>query len=147
MKKNAIRFLIVAFALAALSLPALAQAGGAANTTGEGQGQGQHHGMPTVDERVQHMTKALNLSDDQQTKVKSILEDQRSQMMSLRQDTSLSQQDRRAKFQQIHEATEQKLRDVLNDDQKAKFEQMQARHKEHMGKQSGQGDTGTSNKQ
>lgn len=147
MKKNAIRFLIVAFALAALSLPALAQAAPGATGAGETGAKGQHHGMPTVDERVQHMTKALNLSDDQQAKVKSILENQQSQAAGLRQDASLSQQDRRAKFMQIHQATQQSIRDVLNDDQKAKFEQMQARHKEHMGKQSGQGDTGTSDKQ
>lgn len=146
MKKNAIRFLIVTFAFAALSLPALAQAGGGA-TSATGEGQGQHHGMPSVDERVQHMTKALNLSDDQQTKVKSILQDQHDQMMSLKQNTSLSQDDRRAKFQQIHEATTQKIHDLLNDDQKAKFDQMQARHRERMGKQAGQGDTGSSDKQ
>jgi Spy/CpxP family protein refolding chaperone len=139
MKRNAIRFLIVAFALAALSLPALAEAG-------QEEGQGKHHGMPSVDERVQHLTKALNLSDDQQAKVKTILEDQRKQMASLKQDTSASQEDRRAKFQQIHEASTQKIRDVLNDEQKAKFDQMQARHKGHMGKH-GQGDTGSSEKQ
>ena len=130
MKKNAIRFLIVAFAFAALSLPVLAQ-GAPAGAAGEGQGP--HHGMPSVDERVQHMTKMLNLSDDQQTKVKSILEDQQNQMASLKQDKSMSQPDRRAKFQQIHGATQQKIREVLNDEQKAKFDQMKAQHKGHMG--------------
>jgi Spy/CpxP family protein refolding chaperone len=143
MKKHAIRFLIVAFAFAALSLPALAQ-GTPADTTG---GQGQHHGMPSIDERLQHMTMALNLSDDQQAKVRSILKDQQNQMGPLKQDTSMSQQDRRAKFQQIHEATKQKIRDVLNDGQKAKFDQMQGRHKEGMGKHEGQGDTSSSDKQ
>lgn len=139
MKKNAIRFLIVAFAFAALTLPALAQA--------MGEGQGPHHEMPSVGERVQHLTKMLNLSDDQQTKVKSILEDQQNQMASLKQDASMSQQDRRAKFQQIHGATQQKIREVLNDEQKAKFDQMQAEHKGHMGKHGGQGDMGSSDKQ
>ena len=138
MKKNAIRFLMVAFAFAALSLPALAQSG---------EGQGPHRGMPSVDERVQHLTKTLNLSTDQQAKVKSILEDQQSQMTSLRQDTSMSQQDRRAKFQQIHEASTQKIRETLTDDQKAKFDAMQAEHKGHMGRHGGQGDASSSDKQ
>ncbi len=102
MKKNAIRFLIVAFAFAALSLPALAQ-GGPAGAAGEGQGP--HHGMPSVDERVQHLTKMLNLSGDQQTKIKSILQDEHNQMTSLKQDKSLSQEDQHAKFQQIHQAS------------------------------------------
>jgi len=128
---------MAAVAFAALSLPALAQGG-----PGEG-----HHGMPSVDERVQHLTKTLNLSSDQQAKVKSILEDQQSQVASLRQDTSMSQQDRRAKFQQIHQASSQKIRETLNEDQKTKFDQMEAQHKGHMGKQGGQGDMGSSDKQ
>ncbi len=140
MKKNAIRFLIAAFALAALSLPVLAQAG-------QGEAQGRHRGMPSVDERVQRMTKALNLSDGQQTKVESILEDQQNQMASLKQDSSASQEDRRAKFQQIRQDTQQKIRNVLNDNQKAKFDEMKAQHKGRSQKHGGQGDTGSSDKQ
>ncbi|HYN15347.1 MAG TPA: hypothetical protein VES66_06110 [Terriglobales bacterium] len=142
MKKNAIRSLVVVFAFAALSLPALAQ-GAPAGASEEGR----HHGMPSVDERLQHMTKMLNLSDDQQAKVKPILQDEHSQMASLKQDTSMSQQDRHTKFEQIHDATKQKIRGVLNDEQKAKFDSMHARHKGHMGKHGGQGDTGSSDKQ
>jgi Spy/CpxP family protein refolding chaperone len=110
-------------------------------------GQGQRRGMPSVDQRVQRLTKILNLNDDQQAKVKSILEDQQSQMSTLRQDTSMSQQDRRAKFMQIHQDAQQKVRAVLNDDQKAKFDQMQARRKERWQKQRGQGDTPAPDKQ
>jgi len=143
MKNNAIRFLILAFAFAALSLPALAQGAPA----GAGEGPGPRHGMPSVDERVQHMTKMLNLSDDQQTKVKSILQDEHDQMVSLKQNTSMSQEDQHAKFQQIRQASNSKIRDVLNDEQKAKFDQMQAERKGRMGKHGGQGETGPSDKQ
>ena len=139
MKKNLVRFLVVALAFAALSLPVLAQ-------NAADQGQGKHHGMPSVDERVQHLTKMLNLSTDQQAKVKSIFEDQQNQMASLKQNTSMSQEDRRAKFQAIHQDTHQKIQALLNDDQKAKFEQMQAQRKEHMGMH-GQGDAGSPDKQ
>jgi len=143
MKKKATRLLIAALALAVLSLPALAQNTSATPT---GEGQGQHHGMPSIDERVAHMTKALSLTADQQTKVKSILTDQRDQMASLKQDTSTAPQDRRAKFQEIHQSTQQKIRDVLTDDQKTKFDQMQERHKDHM-MNKGAGTTGSSEKQ
>ena len=144
MKKNAIHFLTLALALALLSLPVVAQT---SSTETTGEGHGRHHGKASVDERVQHLTQKLNLTSDQQAKVKSILEDQHNQMASLKQDTSMSEQDRHAKFQQIHQDTQQKIRGVLNDDQKAKFDQMEAQHKEHMGKHGGQSDTGTSNKQ
>lgn len=133
MKKSLVRFLVVAFAFAALSLPALAQ--------NAGQGQGMRHGMPSVDERLQHLTKMLNLSSDQQAKVKTILEEQRDQMTALKGDTSMSQQDRRAKFQSIHQDAHQKIEGVLNDEQKAKFEQMQTQHK------MGAGEAGAPNKQ
>jgi len=139
MKKNLVRFLVVAFAFAALSLPVLAQ-------NAADQGQGKHHGMPSVDERVQHLTKMLNLSTDQQAKVKSIFEDQQNQMASLKQNTSMSQEDRRAKFQAIHQDTHQKIQALLNDDQKAKFEEIKAQHKEHMGAR-GQGDASSPDKQ
>lgn len=143
MMKNLVRFLAVGVAFAALSLALLAQ-NAPAGTSAEGQGM--NHDMPSVEERVQHLTKALNLTTDQQAKVKSILEDQKNQMASLKQETSLSKQDRHAKFQAIHQETRQKIQAVLTDDQQAKFEQMQARHKEHMGMR-GQEDTGSPNKQ
>ena len=144
MKKNALQFLITAFALAVLSLPSLAQ--GAAPTAEEGQRQGRHHGMPSVDERLQRMTKVLNLTDDQQTKLRPILQEQHDQVASLKQDTSMSQQDRRAKFQQIRQDTHEKIRGVLNDQQKAKFDEMLSRQKDRMGKH-GQKATGPTDKQ
>ena len=131
MKKKALKFLTVALALAALSLPALAQSDTQTQGTEPTYGR---HGRMSVDERMQHLTQALNLSADQQAKVKSILQDQHKEMQSLRQDTSLSQQDRRAKFQQVRQDTHQKIRDVLNDEQKAKFDEMKSRHQGRMGK-------------
>lgn len=129
MKKNAVKFLTALVALAILGLPALAQT----EAQPAAPRAGRHHGqMPSVDERVQHLTKKLNLNDDQQAKVKSILEDQQKQMASLRQDTSLSQQDRRSKFKDIHQDTMQKVRGVLNPDQQKQFDQMQAKRKERM---------------
>lgn len=153
MKNNVVHFLAPALALVLFSLPLVAQTSSTGSTqTGStatmGEGHGRHHGMPSVDERLQHLTKALSLSADQQAKIKPILQEQHDQMASLKQDTSMSKQDRRTKFEQIRQDTHQKMRDALNDDQKAKFDQMQARREQHMGKHhGGQSDTGTSSKQ
>ena len=73
--------------------------------------------MPTVDQRLQRMTQALNLSDDQQQKIKPILENESTQMQSLRADTSLSQEDRMAKMKQIRENTSSQINPILNADQ------------------------------
>jgi protein CpxP len=97
---------------------------------GKGHGYGHEHGrgMPTVDEQVQHMTQKLNLTSDQQSQVKSILENERQQMEALHNDTSTAEQDKRQKFQTMRQENSTKIRDVLNDDQKKKYDAMQKEH-------------------
>ena len=82
---------------------------------------------------LQMMTKQLNLSPDQVTQIKAIDNDQMSQMQALRSDTSTSRDDKRAKMATIHQASSDKIRAVLNDDQKTKYDAMEARRRNHMG--------------
>ena len=64
-----------------------------------------HHGMPSADDQLKHLTKRLNLSDDQQTKIKPILEDQQNQMQQLRADNSTSREDRWKKMREMRGRT------------------------------------------
>ena len=84
-----------------------------------------HSGTPGVDDQVSALTAALNLTPDQQAKVKSILEDQHQQAVGVVNDNSLS---RDAKVQKIHElrqGTIDKVRGILtSDEQKTKFDSM-----------------------
>lgn len=101
--------------------------------TGHGHGAGEGHGrgmMMNSDEMLDHMSKELNLTDDQKTKIKPILEEQMKQMQDARESTSGSQQDRRAKMKQIHENTMSQIRPILNSDQQKKLEEMMSRHGE-----------------
>ena len=79
------------------------------------------------DQRLQRMTQQLNLTDDQQQKIKPVLEQEQQQMQALHQDTSMSQQDRMSKMQQIRQDTNDQIKSVLNPDQQKKFEEMQNR--------------------
>lgn len=79
---------------------------------------------------LQMMTKQLNLTPDQVTKVKAIDADDRQQMMALRNDTSMSQDDRRSKMMAMRKDRESKIKAVLTDDQKVKFDEMQAKMRE-----------------
>jgi len=88
-------------------------------------GQRGNRQPPSVDEQVKRLADRLNLSDDQQSKIKPILEDQRQQMTSLREDTSLSREDRMSKMRSIRESTTSKISAILNDDQKKQYEAMQ----------------------
>jgi len=80
---------------------------------------------PSVDEQVKRLTERLNLSADQQGKIKPILEDERQQMKSLRSDSSLSREDRMSKMRSIRETAASKIKDNLNDDQKKQYDAMQ----------------------
>lgn len=91
---------------------------------------GRHgHGM-RGGRQVEMLTKRLNLTPDQVTQVKAIDVDQRSQMKALREDTTTPKADKRSKMMEIHEASQDKIRNVLTDEQKTKFDAMQAKMKE-----------------
>jgi len=93
-------------------------------------GMGQHHGYHgwgkrhDPEQQVQRLTKKLNLSTEQQAKVKSILDDQQSQAQTVRQDSSLSKQDRHSKMMQLRQTSHEQIRAALNPDQQQKFDAM-----------------------
>ena len=84
------------------------------------------------DRELQRLSKRLNLTDDQKNQIKPILADRQQQMRSLMQDSSLQPNDRHEKMRSIMEDTSNKVKAVLNDDQKAKFDQMQQQMRERM---------------
>ena len=98
----------------------------------------RHQGM-NPDNQLAHLTKALNLTSDQQTQIKPILEDQQTQMMQIHQDTSLSRDDKMAKAKSVHQDTTTKVEAVLNDQQKSKYEAMQQKMQERMQQRQGGG--------
>ncbi len=96
------------------------------------RGQGGGRGPMNVEDQVKQLTERLNLTDDQQGKVKAILEDGRTQMQKLRGDDSMSQEDKMSKMRSIHDATTAKIRDILTDDQKKKFDELEQERRERM---------------
>jgi periplasmic protein CpxP/Spy len=92
------------------------------------QGQpGRGPGRMDPDRQLQHMTRELGLSADQQGQIKPLLVDRQQKMEALFQDQSLSREDRRAKMEEIRQQSQSKIEAVLNDQQKQKFEAMQQR--------------------
>ncbi len=100
------------------------------------QGMGGHMGgrrmMPSVDDQIKHLTKKLNLSADQQAKLKPILEDQRKQMDAIHNDSSLSREDRFSKMQALRQSSDTEIRSVLNEDQQKSFDKMREEQHDHM---------------
>jgi len=95
----------------------------------QGGGQWSHgQGQPmTADQRLQRMTKQLNLSDAQQQQIKPILENESKQMQTLHEDSSLSQQDRMSKMMQIRQDSASQIKPILNADQQKQYEEMMNR--------------------
>ena len=80
---------------------------------------------------MKKLTAALDLSADQQTKIRAILEETQQQGHAVMNDTSLSKEEKEKKMQSTHEAAHAKIRELLNDDQKKKFNQMVQEMQEH----------------
>ena len=85
------------------------------------------------------MTKALNLTPDQVTQVTAIDASEHDQMRALHQDTATAPEDKRTKMMAIRQDSMTKIRALLNDDQKTKFDAMQAKMKERQQEHQGQG--------
>ena len=89
-----------------------------------------HHrpGKPmTTDERLQRLTQALDLTADQQEKIRPILENETQQMDTLRGNQSIPRDQRWDKVRTIMEETQSQIKPLLNPDQQKKYEEMMAR--------------------
>jgi len=121
------------------AMPMLAQ--DAAPAAPQGQ-MGPRGGGRMEARQVEMLTKRLNLTADQQTQVKAIDDDTMKQMATVRNDTSLSQDDKRAKMMDIRKGSQDKIRAVLTDEQKTKYEALLAEMRDRM-RERGQGGGGT----
>jgi periplasmic protein CpxP/Spy len=103
---------------------------------------GHMHGrggmMKDPNSQLKHLSKRLNLSDDQQTKIKPILEDQQKQMQQLWSDNSLSRQDRFSKMWDIRENSDAQIKNVLNEDQQKNFDKMREEQRSRMRERRGE---------
>jgi len=116
---------VVVAGLMSAAMPALAQEGG------PGQGGHRHGRMMSPEERTEHLSQALNLSDDQKGKVLSIFQDEQKQVEAVRSDSSLSRDDRWSKMREIHQNTTTQVKGTLNPDQAKKFDEMQQQMEAH----------------
>lgn len=77
---------------------------------------------PTVQNQLRVLTEKLDLTRDQQTKIKPILDQLHEAAVKIMQDDSLSREERLAKARPWFYQTDRKIREVLNDDQKKKLD-------------------------
>jgi len=101
--------------------------------TDSSQAPGMHSGTPGVDDQVTALTSALNLTPNQQAKVRTILENQHQQAVGVINDSSLSRDAKIQKIHQLRQGTIDKVRPILtSDEQKNKFDSMVQEKNEHI---------------
>ncbi len=98
-----------------------------------GMGGGGGRGGMNSQAQLDRMTTALSLTADQQTSIKAILDQNMKDNMAMRQDTSMSDDDRRAKMMTMRQAQTTKIKAVLTDDQKTKYDAMMASQRQRGG--------------
>lgn len=126
-------------ALLAACLFAMA-AGAQQNPPEQGSGEHKHGGqMRTTDDMMQDLTTKLNLTTDQQSRIRAILDENHQQMQSTMNDQSLSKEDKHAKMKSMHDSIHAKVREVLTDEQKPKFDAMVKDMENNMHGKNGQG--------
>jgi Spy/CpxP family protein refolding chaperone len=68
-------------------------------------------------DRLQSTVESLDLTDDQKAKLKDIFADAKTQRQTAMNDSSLSDDQKKAKMKEIHDATKTKVNNVLTPEQ------------------------------
>jgi predicted TIM-barrel enzyme len=83
-----------------------------------------------LEDRVKVLAESLHLDDAQQVAVTKILEERQQETLRIRRDASISGSDRMAQFRAIQDRTVVRIRSVLNEEQKKKYDPLAVRRVE-----------------
>jgi len=98
--------------VAALSVPAV---------LARSQAAPAQQGEMGMRDKLQSAVEGLNLTDDQKSKVKDIFADAKAKRQTVWSDSSLTDDQKKAKMKELHAGTMAKLNEVLTPDQQAQL--------------------------
>ena len=87
----------------------------------ESQAAPAQQGEMGMREKLQSAVESLNLTDDQKSKVKDIFADAKAKRQTVWSDSTLSDDQKKAKMKELHAGTMAKLNEVLTPDQQAQL--------------------------
>ncbi|HZD95671.1 MAG TPA: hypothetical protein VE133_15515 [Candidatus Sulfotelmatobacter sp.] len=141
MTKSFYRVLFVALTLfMALPCPVLAQQTEGLDKAASGQTQSDNQsrkkqrqwrrgGMQRQRQHMARLAKDLNLTDGQKQQFQQIGQETRKKGAALRQDSSLTEDQKKEKMQELRKQSHQQMFGVLTQEQKDKLKQMREQHK------------------
>jgi Spy/CpxP family protein refolding chaperone len=134
---NRIRLLAIGSMLM-FALTTVAQATTSADGPTKGASAGPHAGVPTAEVQLKFLAAKLDLTGDQQEKIKPALQELHDATVKLVQDENMSREERLSKVRDSRYVADKKIRAILNDEQKQKLDQVeQEPHPELHGSVSG----------
>lgn len=89
----------------------------------------------SIEDQVKDLKQKLELTDEQTDQIKNILEEQREQMEKLRENADGDRSQMRDLFMQVREETDTKIKEILNDEQKEKYDEIQEERRNRMRRQ------------
>lgn len=118
--------IVVSIAHAQSGVPLVAQVSGATSQAPETH-RGHTRTAIHVDERVKVLAKNLDLNEEQQSAVKKILEQRQEETLRIRLDRSISGEARFQRFRALQDNTVLRIRAILNEEQKEKYDPLAVR--------------------
>jgi Spy/CpxP family protein refolding chaperone len=110
----------------------------------------QAHGRRAIAQRQrEHMAmlaEKLNLTDAQKEQFQQIGKDTRKQGMAIRQNTSLSDDQKKEKMQDLRKQSHKQMFGILTPEQREKLKQMHEQHKKEQSKDNASGDQASAKK-
>ena len=107
----------------AIGVPVFAQTATADSSSQDAQaaptGPRHHRGN-----RMQKLSQELNLTADQQAKIKPIFQQARAQGKTIHQDASLTKEQKMAKMKELHQTTMAQMNEILTPEQQAQWKQL-----------------------
>jgi hypothetical protein len=104
--------------------PVVAQVAGAASPARQTH---RGHRRPSIDDRVKVLAKNLDLNEAQQSALKKILEQRQQETLRIRRDSSALGSARISHFRALQESTVERIRAVLNEEQKKRYDPLAPR--------------------
>jgi Spy/CpxP family protein refolding chaperone len=113
---------------------------------------GSPNGRPgrggNVENRLENLSKQLNLTNEQKEKIRPLLKHEMERIREIRNNTSLTQAEARRRMQTVRKNTNQHIAEILTPEQKKQWRQMRPERRgggESEGGQGGPGSSGGSN--
>lgn len=127
MKSNRLLTFILSGAMV-LPMAALAQTSNSGAASGD---NGSKATAPAKQERGEKFAQELNLTDDQKVALKSIRENEKQQAQAIKNDSSLTADQKKAKFKELRKTSREQMMAKLTPDQQQKFKEMRKEHRGH----------------